>query len=599
MPIQPTGKQRIIRLTWIFVSLGVAIILISFIPFKWITTFLGQLEADGTFDSLKPTQFATLIWVVRGFGGLSLILASGIMIVRKMWANKYEAALESVPRINIREDLQAFGSALRGGDDQAAFWLTIAGLTFLAILIRAALIEYPVRYDEAYTFIKFSSRPVRYILTDYSAPNNHILHSLLVHWSYQIFGMELWALRLPAFLAGVLSVISAALAGRKLYGPTAGILAAAGLALSPLMIDYSVNARGYTLICLFALLGLWAAAEIIQRSRFLWWVFLVLVCAMGFYSIPIFLYPAGILFLWLGVSSLAGNSGGISRGQFLLRWFAAGIFLGLVVFLLYLPVLFFGTGLQSITSNEFVQSLSWSDFVPTLVSRVRRVWETWNSRVPDWITILSVIGFILHLLFFRRNRNHRIPVVAAAFVWISLSLAIQRVTPLPRMWIFLLGFYLLWSAAGWCALAAWLFRRKVISKRVAPVLFAIILLVTWVGYRIYLQDSPIQDSEDSFNEQAANYITAHIPENTGLVGVSPTTIQVSYYLRKNGIDWDRFYDRDRPQPITHAWVVVVEKSRFPTVEDVLAFQGLDDDLDPTSAKPVFTFKRLTIYDVTE
>jgi hypothetical protein len=120
-----------------------------------------------------------------------------------------------------------------------------------------------------------------------------------------------------------------------------------------------------------------------------------------------------------------------------------------------------------------------------------------------------------------------------------------------------------------------------------------------VGYRIYLQDSPIQDSEDSFNEQAANYITAHIPENTGLVGVSPTTIQVSYYLRKNGIDWDRFYDRDRPQPITHAWVVVVEKSRFPTVEDVLAFQRLDDDLDPISAKPVFTFKRLTIYDVTE
>ncbi len=173
----------------------------------------------------------------------------------------------------------------------------------------------------------------------------------------------------------------------------------------------------------------------------------------------------------------------------------------------------------------------------------------------------------------------------------------QRVTPLPRMWIFLLGFYLLWSAAGWCWLGSWFLKGKSIHVRYHHIVLILILIFTWVGYRFYQVNPPIQESEDSFNEQAAHFIASHIPEKTGLVGVSPTTIQVSYYLMLDGIKWSRFYDRDRPEPIANAWVIVVNRSKFPSIDDVLTFQRLEDELDSTSAKSVFSYKRLTIYEV--
>jgi hypothetical protein len=215
------------------------------------------------------------------------------------------------------------------------------------------------------------------------------------------------------------------------------------------------------------------------------------------------------------------------------------------------------------------------------------------------LVFTSAVGFFLHLVFSWRKTNHRIPLALVSVLWIGLALVVQRVTPLPRMWIFLLGFYLLWAAMGWCSLVSWFIQSRALPARSYPILFVVILLVTWAGYRFYLQHPPIQDSEESFNEQAARYIANRLPEKVGLVGVSPTIIQVSYYLRQNGIPSDLFYDRDRPQPIAHAWVVVVEKSRFPSVEEVLAFQRLEDDLNPATAKPVFSYKRLTIYDVTD
>lgn len=125
----------------------------------------------------------------------------------------------------------------------------------------------------------------------------------------------------------------------------------------------------------------------------------------------------------------------------------------------------------------------------------------------------------------------------------------------------------------------------------------VIIAVTWLGYRYFQANPVLQDSEDSFNAMAAGFIADHIPVDMPLLGVSPTTIQVSYYLMMNGISYNRFYDRDRPEPITQAWVIVVNKSKFPAIENVLAFQRVDDELDADPAASIFSYKRLTIYEV--
>jgi len=60
---------------------------------------------------------------------------------------------------------------------------SIALLIIAAIgaVLRLALLDQPMRYDEAYTFIVYASQPLGQALVTYSAPNNHLFHTLLVH----------------------------------------------------------------------------------------------------------------------------------------------------------------------------------------------------------------------------------------------------------------------------------------------------------------------------------------------------------------------------------------------------------------------------------
>ena len=60
-----------------------------------------------------------------------------------------------------------------------------------------------MRFDEAFTFLRFASQPLLEGLTTYAEPNNHLFHTLLVHISTSLFGDQPWAIRLPALLAGV------------------------------------------------------------------------------------------------------------------------------------------------------------------------------------------------------------------------------------------------------------------------------------------------------------------------------------------------------------------------------------------------------------
>mgnify|MGYP000016030391 CR=1 FL=1 len=96
-----------------------------------------------------------------------------------------------------------------------------------------------------------------------------------------ILGMRLWsalwgngeaALRWPSALAGTLNVPLLYLLGRRLLGRKVGLLAAALLAVSPLAVWYSQEAKAYALFMLLATaswLLMWEAIE--RRSRWLWW----------------------------------------------------------------------------------------------------------------------------------------------------------------------------------------------------------------------------------------------------------------------------------------------------------------------------------------
>jgi 4-amino-4-deoxy-L-arabinose transferase-like glycosyltransferase len=574
---------------------SVALFILVVIPYAQIIQFLGKFQPDGSFDSLSPSEFNVLQWLIR-CKALTLALIGLLSLLKKdlviHWLQRFGAKIST---ISIRNDLNRIYQATFSLDDKWTI-LALFGVTVIGIFIRLIQINSAVGYDEAYTFIHFASRSLQVILTDYSAPNNHIFHSLLVYIVYHIFGNHILALRLPAFLAGVLTIPAIYMAGKVIYGKNAALVAAALVACTPILVDFSVNARGYTLMCLFSCLILWIAGILRKQSSFAGWLLLSLFSILGFYTLPVMVYPVSAVYLWLLVSWVVKDIYSNSRGKFIFGLIVTSISTILITFLLYSPILIFGSGFSSITSNEFVKSQSWLDFIQSVQSRIPRVWGDWNYLVPYWVAIITILGFLLLVVFEWRRFSHKIPVWIPTVISISILIILQRVTPWPRVWLFLLVFYLLWAAAGWLALIR-LFTAKITLKWVQPVFMWVIILLTLFVYVAFRNKPSFNPTEDYPMQEVAEFVSNHITNEDTLVAVSPVTIQTGYYLTIENIPFERFYDRDRKGVIKHAIVLIADRSKFPSLQSVVEFQRLQGVLDTSKAELIHQYKQMLVYSV--
>src|SRR5439155_24579478 len=212
------------------------------------------------------------------------------------------------------------------------------------VVVRVCLLSQPMRNDEALTFLYYSSKPLSMALSDYSLPNNLLFHTFLVRLAYLLLGNEPWSLRLPAFIAGTLLIPAAYLLAHRLYNRHAALLSAALVACSSILIEFTTNARGYTLICLITLL-VFALATILYRSTSaLAWGLFVALSVVGFYTIPIMVYPFSAAIIWLFSLVILDNHSTLRTRQ-IQRLFFVLIAVIVLTISLYLPV-FLSSGIE-------------------------------------------------------------------------------------------------------------------------------------------------------------------------------------------------------------------------------------------------------------
>lgn len=472
-------------------------------------------------------------------------------------------------------------------------------ITLIALALRTLLIRQPVQYDEAYTFIHYASKPLTTILANYSAPNNHIFHTILAALSYHLFGASLWTLRLPAFLAGVLAVPAAYITARRFFTAHQALAAAAALAVTPVLIEYSANGRGYTLVILFSLLLANFAGILVQKQTMPALVAFGLTAALGFFTIPIFLYPMAGISLWAAATYLTESGSSQTRLRSLTVFLATCVLAGVLTFLLYSPVIFFGTGLGSLVGNEIVESQNWFTFFGNLSPRLTNTAILWMTGIAPAFRILLLVGFFLSLFFHKKVSNHRLPLQVFLVIAIAILMLVQRVVPLPRVWLFLEAFYLLFAAAGITWLAD-LILRSLLSPRLKDViLFAAIVLVPVATFAVSIQGAhfAIVQQNDSPEEFAAAYIIEHIQPEDTLIAVPPTDTQTAYYLTINGIPFDRFYQPNHPTPIQHALVLVRTNSKYDTPKSILQYFDLTRNFILARAKLVYEYGPLQVYSI--
>src|SRR5207245_60643 len=169
---------------------------------------------------------------------------------------------------------------------------------------------------------------------------------------YFIFGGSPWAVRLPAYIGGVLMIPAAYVAVRASNAPAAAIFTAALIAGSSILIEYSTNARGYTIMCLCCLITIAAARYAAASGNLAAWVVFVIASALGFYALPLMLYPFGTVLAWVVLVRPA-----VWRDTVVAAAATASI-----VLLLYLPVIAV-SGWATILSNKYVAAHAWPEFI--------------------------------------------------------------------------------------------------------------------------------------------------------------------------------------------------------------------------------------------
>ena len=107
---------------------------------------------------------------------------------------------------------------------------------------------------------------------------------LMLHIWMRAFGTDLATLRLPSELAGIAAIPALYLLGSALYGRLAGLYAALLGAISPFWIWHAQEARMYSFLLLFTILGSYGLVSALEGGRRWGWLLFFMASLLAIYT---------------------------------------------------------------------------------------------------------------------------------------------------------------------------------------------------------------------------------------------------------------------------------------------------------------------------
>jgi mannosyltransferase len=175
-------------------------------------------------------------------------------------------AVEALRRGNLSTYLEAARELVRARS--RTFWI-VAGLTLLAGGLRFATLGLQAyHHDEIVTASRVLRGDFRHAMeaVGFSESAPPLYYALAWFWT-QLTGTGEYGLRSLSALAGVATVPVAYLLGAELRDRRAGIAAAALVAVNPMLLWYSQEARGYALMILLTSISLLYFLRVLGRGR--------------------------------------------------------------------------------------------------------------------------------------------------------------------------------------------------------------------------------------------------------------------------------------------------------------------------------------------
>ncbi|MHB8896132.1 MAG: glycosyltransferase family 39 protein [Candidatus Geothermincolia bacterium] len=418
--------------------------------------------------------------------------------------------------------------------------------------LRLGYIFQPVRNDEAYTYLAFAMHPLKVVVSYYNAPNNHIFHSILVHFSTRVFGNNLFALRLPVFLAGIVVVPLTYLFVRKLSNRSAALLAMGLAAVSSGLINYSTQARGYEIQALLLLVLLLIGVHLIRTNSRWGWVAFAVVSALGLYTVPSFIYFFPGVMLWVFLSRMFKH---YDRKKLVKRSLASLGGIIALTFLLYIPVIV-ASGTDTffkgdIRVNPTAVAYPVSQFLKLAPANLREIWTMMTVGIPLVFSITLLVGALVTILLYKHVTRVGLNLPLVMIVWIAVVYLAQRQIMFARVFVPLIPVFLGLAAIG--LYNVWVVIRGVLKEaagfKAHPALGYTVLglvLVTLLYSLVFVTQGPYQLDEvgvveGSFREASAvvDLLQKELkPGDMVICAAGIGTTPLEYYFSQRGIPLD-------------------------------------------------------------
>lgn len=425
--------------------IGVAYLAYSCLPYSFLRSIVDRLSSDGnaagfTYDKFVQMRLGAFV------SALATIAIASVLI------SAARAPRET--RASWRRALASELSSMFSGWSRADYIVVSAGI-MAALAVRLPYLHLPLRYDEAFTY-GIAARGLIAVLCDYTYPNNQILHTVFVYLTTRIAGEAEWVVRLPALAAGLaLCAVTYAVAKASFSRPAA-VVALALAAVSPGLIAYSVNARGYTIQAVFSLLivGIvrrWRTDPSAFGPRFLF-------TTAG--ALSLYLLPTSAYLLVLASAMFAIP---VRLGELALRakCFATSSFLAVAIaVLLYSPALVY-SGLAAFTANRFLTPVH--DPLAALAASLSEAATVAVLGWPWFLTAALLVGSVAACILRPPARSMAFGLLAV-FVFAIL----QRGDPPSRVWTFAIPLAIVAAGAG----IAYLLRSPALAYVSAAVVLA-------------------------------------------------------------------------------------------------------------------------------
>lgn len=295
-----------------------------------------------------------------------------------------------------------------GGGKCRVTWILL-GFLVLALGLRLVNYDQSLWFDEACMSRQRLDTLPQLLATVYVDIHPPLYICFMFVWNSALGDAE-WSLRLFPLLSGLGGLVMIYVAGRRLVGERAALVAAGLLCLSPVHLWYSIEARPYTAILLGVLCLVWLFDRLLEgdtsrRTRWSYGLLLVALLWLHYYLAVYVLLLAGLAV----VDRRAGAQPGLRRR---LLWLHG---LGLVSIMAWVAVKVFlaefdaSMGyMRSFDLPELYSFLfQWCWTGDTLPAGLEA--GEWPARKVAWLLIqgLGVLLFALGMLRLARSRRER------------------------------------------------------------------------------------------------------------------------------------------------------------------------------------------------